>query len=331
MTRTPAEELVHFLSDMYSVELQALAQLVSAPEMAGDDFIAEQFRLHYAETRQQAALVHELLEARGGEPSALKDAIMRTGGKSFLLFARALPETPGRLVAHSYSYEAMEWAGYEMLKRLAAQAEDAQVEHVAHEIAAQEHTMMERLEACFDRAEQASHGDTAPDEFGDQLRKHLKEAHALEMQANKLLERARHMSPQGANFDQACRNMLSEAREHAGSDASNVLDAAMAFGGFNWGVFFQVQTDRPAKMAAFAFAFLHLQIGGYELLLRFARRAGDGRSEQICRQVLGDKRALAARLGGTFDDAVEVTLETMNTAQAMSWSGRRSTSQRTAD
>ncbi len=323
MTRTPAEELVQFLSDMYSVELQALAQLVSAPEMAGDEFIAEQFRLHHAETRQQAALVHELLASRGGEPSALKDAIMRAGGKSFLAFARALPETPGRLVAHSYSYEAMEWAGYEMLKRLASHAEDAQVEHIANEIAAQERTMMQRLEACFDRAEAASHGGTPPDEFGAQMLKHLKESHALEMQADKLLERARHMSPQGANLDQACRNMLSEAREHAGvlelrlktlgSDVSKVLDAAMAFGGFNWGLFFQAQADRPAKMAAFAFAFLHLQIGGYELLLRFAQRAGDGRSEQICRQVLADKRALAARLEATFDDAVEVTINAIGT------------------
>ena len=32
---------------------------------------------------------------------------MELGGKAFLLVAKVLPETPGRLAAHAYSYEAM--------------------------------------------------------------------------------------------------------------------------------------------------------------------------------------------------------------------------------
>src|SRR4051812_36261925 len=55
--RTPYEQLVHFLSDMYSVEQQALAQLVSAAEIAGDPQLAVDFRRHYSETQQQAGLI----------------------------------------------------------------------------------------------------------------------------------------------------------------------------------------------------------------------------------------------------------------------------------
>ena len=33
---------------------------------------------------------------------------MRVGGACFLLFARAQPDTPGKLVAHAYSYEHLE-------------------------------------------------------------------------------------------------------------------------------------------------------------------------------------------------------------------------------
>ena len=63
MTRTPNEQLVHFLSDMYSVEQQAIAQLISAPKIAGDPALAAEFRLHYTETEQQAELVRERLES----------------------------------------------------------------------------------------------------------------------------------------------------------------------------------------------------------------------------------------------------------------------------
>ena len=48
-------------------------------------------------------------------------------------------------------------------------------------------------------------------------------------------------------------------------------------GGLNWGFFFQAQTDTPAKLAAFAYAYVHLKIAGYELLKRTALRAGTGR------------------------------------------------------
>ncbi len=109
---------------MYSVEQQALAQLVTAPDMARDPGLAADFRTHHAETVQQAELVRECLEAHGGSPSMLKDAVMKLGGKCFLLFARVQPETPGRLVAHAYAYEAMEWAGYQMLLRIAEAAGD---------------------------------------------------------------------------------------------------------------------------------------------------------------------------------------------------------------
>src|SRR4029079_10243061 len=98
----------------------------------------------------QSKLVRQRLEARGQSPSAVKDAIMKLGGKAFLLFARAMPETPGRLVVHAYSYEALEWAGYEMLVRFAEKAGDDQTVETARTIGAQERTMMQRLEQGFD-------------------------------------------------------------------------------------------------------------------------------------------------------------------------------------
>ncbi len=317
MHRTPQEQLTHFLSDMYSVEQQALAQLVSAPDMAGDPGLAGHFRQHHAETEQQAGLVRERLEARGGSPSAVKDAIMKLGGKGFLLFAKAMPETPGHLTAHAYAYEAMEWAGYAVLVRFAEKAGDSRTAEVARQIQAQERTMMERLEASFDAAEAVSHADTPADDLADHVRTHLAEAHALESQSIQLLKKAPDIAGDPA-LAAACEQHLETTREQSrlveerlealGSSRSLIEDAALAFGAMNWSLFFQAQSDTPAKLAAFAYAFEHLEIAGYELLLRTARRAGDTATEALCERILAEERGMTARLAGLLDSAVDATL-----------------------
>lgn len=320
MSRTPQEQLVHFLSDMYSVEQQALAQLVSAPDLAGDSTISQDFRAHYAETETHAELVRECLEAQGGSPSMIKDAVMRLGGKGFLLFARAMPETTGHLLAHAYSYEAMEWAGYEMLLRFAEKAGDSRTAGVAKTIRAQERDMMQRLEHSFDAAEAVSHANTEPGEMGTHLRRHLAEAHALETQGIRLLEKSEHIAGD-VQLSQVYHDHLSKAREHArlieqrlealDAEPSKVEDGALALGGMNWGLFFQAQSDTAAKLVAFAYAFEHLKIAGYELLRRTAQRAGDADAAALCEGLLAEERAMAGRLAGSFDAAVQSTLEAL--------------------
>src|SRR4051794_22608660 len=101
-------QLTKYLADAHSIEEQALAQLRTAPDIAGDPELAEIFRRHLTETEEQERLVKGRLEARGGSPSRIKDAVMAAGGKGFVLFARSQPDTPGKLAAHAYSYEHLE-------------------------------------------------------------------------------------------------------------------------------------------------------------------------------------------------------------------------------
>lgn len=332
MPRTAQEQLVHFLSDVYAMEQQALAQLVSAPEVAGDPRLAEMFSVHLRETERQSVLVRERLEAHGESPSTVKDAVMRLGGKAFLLFARVMPETPGRLMAHAYAYEAMEWAAYGMLIRIADRAGDARTAQIARVIQAEERAMMERLERGFNAADEASHRAT-PDADGDpevkdqtmknqvmkdQVIRHLGEAHAIEAQAESLLARGESIAG-GPGLEQIYRQHLAESRTHAalleerlsdlGSSPSVIKDAALRFGAVNWSMFFAAQPDTPAKLAAFAYAFEHLEIGGYELLRRAARRAHDVNTERVCERILGDERAMSERLIAAFDEAVDATLD----------------------
>lgn len=321
MSRTPQEQLTHFLSDMYSVEQQALAQLISAPDIAGDPGLAADFREHHIETEQQAELVRERLEARGGSPSVIKDAIMKLGGKGFLLFAQVQPETPGRLIDHAYSYEAMEWAGYEMLIRFADAVDDAETVATAQNIRDQERQMMERLESGFDAAEHVTHAELSPEELQQHLRKHLAEVHAFESQGLQLFEKSKKIAGSSA-LEEQYREAIIEVREHMsrveerlselGEDTSKLRDGALTLAGLNWGFFFQVQSDTPAKLAAFAYALLHLQIGGYELLKRTAQRANDGATQRVCETILAEKRATAQALTRSFDAAVQATLDAVH-------------------
>src|SRR5918996_6435350 len=116
------EQLNAYLSDAHAIEEQALPQMRAAPDMAGDPELAAIFRAHLADTEGHEELTRARLEARGGSPSRLKEAVFKAGGFAFVLFAKSQPDTPGKLATHAYSYEALELASYELLARVAARA-----------------------------------------------------------------------------------------------------------------------------------------------------------------------------------------------------------------
>ena len=78
------DQLNAYLRDAHSIERQALVQLRSAPDIAGDERIADVFRAHLTETETHERLVRQRLDARGATPSAMKDGVMAAGGKGFV-------------------------------------------------------------------------------------------------------------------------------------------------------------------------------------------------------------------------------------------------------
>jgi ferritin-like metal-binding protein YciE len=320
MADTIHEQLTKYLTDAHSIEEQALAQLRSAPDAAGDPELADMYRAHLEETEGHERRVRELLEARDAKPSLTKDTAMKLGGKGFLLFAKLQPDTPGKLHAHSLSYEALELSSYELLRGTAQRAGDEEVVAAAGEIGGEEETMMERLEATFDVAVDASLRDVSRDNLDEQLRKYLADAHAIEQQAEGLLEKG----PKLAGSDTLAHiyeEHLGETRDHAeaieerlqalGGDPSSMKDAAMRLGALNWGAFFQGHPDTPGKLAGFARAFEYLEVGGYEQLKRVAQQAGDEQTAQLADRILAQEREAAKRIAGAFDEAVDASLKSV--------------------
>src|SRR3954462_10101991 len=113
---TLSEQLVKYLTDVHAMEVQALAQMRSAPKLAGDPELASAFEAHHEETAVHEQLVRDRLEAHDAKPSRLEDLLGALSGKGFVLFARSQPDTPGKLAAHAFSYEHLELAVYDLLE-----------------------------------------------------------------------------------------------------------------------------------------------------------------------------------------------------------------------
>jgi ferritin-like metal-binding protein YciE len=299
------EQLVKYLTDVHALEVQALAQMRSAPKLAGA--LSDAFEAHRVETERHETLIRERLAAHDSGPSRLEDMLGAISGKGFVLFARANPDTPGKLAAHAFSYEHLELAAYDLLERIADRAGDADTAAVARRIRAEEDAMAARIAAAWD--------DVAHDGPSD-LDDYLADAHALEMQAIELLKRGKGITGELADLFDA---HLAESRRHAelvgarlearGSKPSRAKDAALRLGALNWGGFFAAQPDTPAKLAAFAYAFEHLEIAGYEELKRVAGFERDEETVAMADEILADERAAAEKLFARFPEALDASLD----------------------
>src|SRR4029079_1353398 len=78
-----------------------------------------------------------------------------------------------------------------------------------------------------------------------------------------------------------------------GATPSARKDAMLRLGALNWGAFFAAQPDTPAMLAGFAYAVETLEVAAYELLLRVARRAGDGGTVTLAETILAEERKAA--------------------------------------
>jgi ferritin-like metal-binding protein YciE len=314
------EQLHKYLTDIHSIEVQALAQMRSAPDMAGDPQLAEIFRQHERETEEHKRLIEQRLEAHGESPTKLKDVAGYVTGKGFVLFAKFNPDTPGKLAAHAHSYEAMEEAAYELLSRVAERAGDQETADVARRILEQEKAMKARVFENFDVAVAASLREKDVDDMEEELVKYLADAHAIESQAIQMLESAPKIVEE-PRFVKVFQDHLEETRSHRemikarldahGASPSKLQDAAMRLGALNWGGFFKAQPDSPAKLAGFSYAFEHLEIAAYEELKRVADRAGDSETVRVAERIEGEERAAANAIAANWELALQASLESV--------------------
>jgi ferritin-like metal-binding protein YciE len=311
-------QMVKFLADVHSIEVQAVAQMERAPDLAGDPTLARAFSEHLEESREHERLVRDLLTQRGADTSTLKDLAGRVGGWAMIVFARINPDTPGKLAAHAFSYEHMEVAAYALLERAADRAGDVAVAQLARQIGDQEKAMGRRVAASFAPAVDASLRDKRSSDRPNEVVAYLQDAHAIETQALQFLKVAPGFAGAAALADalrehasetEVHRRLVEERLEAHDARASRLQDTALRIGGLNLAGFFAAQPDTPIKLAGFAFAFEHLEIAAYELLGHVADRAADSDTRAMTRQIAEEERAAADRIASTWDVAMDAALE----------------------
>ena len=174
---------------------------------------------------------------------------------------------------------------------------------MAADVADEERRMAERLEQSFDTAVEVSLGVVDPDQLASLLLAYLRDVHALEGQAAKLLE-AGAERVDDEHLEAAFRDHLARVEgllEERGARPSLIKDTLLKAGGLNLSAFFAAQPDSTTKLAGFAFAFEHLEIAAYELLRRVAARAGDEGVVAAAEEILAEERQAAERVAESWN------------------------------
>jgi ferritin-like metal-binding protein YciE len=245
----------------------------------------------------------------------VKDAIMRLGGEGFVLFAHAQRDTPGKLAAHVLSYEALEWAAYELVEQFARADGDEEVAGVARHIRSQEEGMMRRVEALLDQTVAASLLNRSDRAMEDLLCVYLRDAHALETQSIQLLEDGARIVGRGEcrsvliehlSSERMHKHLLEQRLASLGRGPSRIKDAALRIGARTWTAFIRALRETAARYAASLFAFQYLEIAGYEQLQRVAARVGDTTTEETVCRILREERRAADQLSRSLESSVDL-------------------------
>jgi ferritin-like metal-binding protein YciE len=153
------DQLTKHIDEAIAMEQDVLRMLDSMIQTTDDDQIKQELREHKLETERHSDRLRERLEARGAEPSLVREAggVMGALMKSVLDVARS--EKAGRNARDGYATEHMEIASYELLERIAMRAGDERTAEVARQNRAEEEAMAKRLEAHWDRFAELSLAD----------------------------------------------------------------------------------------------------------------------------------------------------------------------------
>ena len=145
-------KLVEYVQNVHAMEQNVLLMLESVILNTKDRELAEMFREHKAQTRQQERRLYERLRALGGLglTSAGKDlaAIATAQAKGLVDLWRV--DKAIRNARDAFVTEHLEIAAYEILERLAERAGDAQTAEVARTNRAEEEAMAGRIASNWD-------------------------------------------------------------------------------------------------------------------------------------------------------------------------------------
>lgn len=137
----------------------------------------------------------------------------------------------------------------------------------------------------------------------DRLVQWLRDAHAMEEQAETMLSAQasrlenyptlRQRIEQHISETQSQARRLEECISRLGSDSSSVKDAAGKMTAMMQGMGGAFAGDEVVKGAMAGYTFEHFEISSYTALVAAAEAAGDQQTVTVCREILSEEQAMA--------------------------------------
>ncbi|WP_295547504.1 ferritin-like domain-containing protein [uncultured Pseudacidovorax sp.] len=135
----PADHLLDWLRDAHAMEEQAETMLQTASDrLQNYPELKAKMQAHLQETREQARMLRECIQRRGGDTSSMKDMAAKMGAMVHGLGARMADDEVMKVAMSCYAFEHFEVATYRILVAAADMAQDTQTRQVCEDILRQE-------------------------------------------------------------------------------------------------------------------------------------------------------------------------------------------------
>ena len=151
MPATSAKSAVPMSQNAHAMEQGILRQLDSMISSTKDQEILEVLRHHKEETEQHEQRLRERLEAMGRGTSTRKEAQTIAGSLAKGIADQVRGDQAGMNARDAFATEYMEIASYELLKRLANLADDAETAEAARTNRADDEAMAQRIAQNWDK------------------------------------------------------------------------------------------------------------------------------------------------------------------------------------
>jgi len=155
--------------------------------------------------------------------------------------------------------------------------------------------------------------------INDHLDTWLRNAHAMEKQAEQMLQGQANRIDNYPELAQRIERHLAETRgqvdmleavmERRGISPSAFKDIAGQFTAMMQAMGGATMSDEVVKGGAASYAFEHFEIAAYRVLAAAAEEAGDMEAARVCRQICAEEEAMAADLERMLPEVVRAFLQ----------------------
>lgn len=152
----------------------------------------------------------------------------------------------------------------------------------------------------------------------------LRDAHAMEEQAERMLNGTAAQLDHYPQLQERLRMQAGESRQQAhlvhecivrrGGDTSMVKELAAKVAATAQSISGVFASDEVAKAVLSVYAFKHMEIGSYRMLVAGAHALGDTQTQTVCERILAQETAMAEWLSGQLSSVAQSFLQRSDTS-----------------